>query len=269
MSTCSNCGAETMGRFCSECGASQLEVQEQTVVNAPPYPAQDLQPSQNLPTVLTAPPIINREYDVAIPVAVVVSRVEQRPEHTMAGTGAFILNQSDERPIWSGKPAPMIAIKLGVVWGAWVSFTVLLAILLGGGWFWVMFWMFCAGVSIGLYTLALTRMNYNITTQRIEVSDGLLHHQMRTYEVHELGDATIDSPFPLSFLGLSMLTIQHRNGRGAKLPPVRTFHRIPENYTPTHITVLGIPTQEARTVRDFLRETGQREASRWDKLQVR
>ena len=94
------------------------------------------------------------------------------------------------------------------------------------------------------YLLKLMTTKYCASSQRLIVEEGSLHSVNRPYELHQLGDAVIVKPLLLRIFGVSNLEI-------AK-PPVKLY---------------GL--RNAEYVRDILRQGGQMEAQRVDKIRFR
>jgi hypothetical protein len=92
--------------------------------------------------------------------------------------------------------------------------------------------------------LKLKTTKYCASSQRLIVEEGSLHSVNRPYELHELGDAVIVKPLLLRLFGVSNLEITK--------PPVKLY---------------GL--RNADYVRDLLRQGGQMEASRVDKIRFR
>jgi hypothetical protein len=95
-----------------------------------------------------------------------------------------------------------------------------------------------------VYLLKLMTTKYRASSQRLIVEEGSLHSVNRPYELHQLGDAVILKPLLLRMFGVSNLVI-------AK-PPVK---------------LVGL--RNAEYVRDILRQGGQLEAQRVDKIRFR
>jgi hypothetical protein len=94
------------------------------------------------------------------------------------------------------------------------------------------------------YILKLMTTKYSASSQRLIVEEGSLHSVNRPYELHQLGDAVIVKQFLPRFFGIANLEILK--------PPV---------------TLIGL--RNADYVRDILRQGGQMEASRVDKIRFR
>jgi hypothetical protein len=94
------------------------------------------------------------------------------------------------------------------------------------------------------YLVKLKTTKYRASSQRLIVEEGSLHSVNRPYELHQLGDAVIVKPLLLRIFGVSNLEITK--------PPVKLY---------------GL--RNADYVRDILRQGGQMEASRVDKIRFR
>lgn len=95
-----------------------------------------------------------------------------------------------------------------------------------------------------VYLLKLTTTKYCASSQRLIVEEGSLHSVNRPYELHQLGDAVIEKPLLLRMFGVANLEI-----------------------TNPRVTLLGL--RNADYVRDILRQGGQLEAQRVDKIRFR
>jgi hypothetical protein len=94
------------------------------------------------------------------------------------------------------------------------------------------------------YLLRLVTTKYSASSQRLIVEEGSLHSVNRPYELHQLGDAVIVKPLLLRMFGVANLEITN--------PPVK---------------LVGL--RNADYVRDILRQGGQLEAQRVDKIRFR
>ena len=95
-----------------------------------------------------------------------------------------------------------------------------------------------------VYLLKLKTTKYRASSQRLIVEEGSLHSVNRPYELHQLGDAVIVKPLLLRIFGVSNLVITQ---------PLVKLHGL----------------RNAEYVRDILRQGGQMEASRVDKIRFR
>jgi hypothetical protein len=95
-----------------------------------------------------------------------------------------------------------------------------------------------------IYILKLKTTRYYASSQRLIVEEGTLHSVNRPYELHQLGDAVIMKPLLLRIFDVSNLVI-----------------------TNPRVKLIGL--RNAEYVRDLLRQGGQLEASRVDKIRFR
>jgi hypothetical protein len=95
-----------------------------------------------------------------------------------------------------------------------------------------------------VYWLKLKATKYSASSQRLIVEQGFWHSVNRAYELHQLGDAVIYKPALLRLFNVSNLVI-----------------------VDPHIELYGL--RNAEYVRDVLRQSGQIEASRADKIHWR
>jgi hypothetical protein len=94
------------------------------------------------------------------------------------------------------------------------------------------------------YLVKLKTTKYYASSQRLIVEEGSLHSVNRPYELHQLGDAVIVKPLLLRLFGVSNLVI-----------------------TKPQVELYGL--RNADYVRDILRQGGQLEAQRVDKIRFR
>jgi hypothetical protein len=157
---------------------------------------------------------------------------------------AEILRSTDEEMAWEDSPSPILLIPLGVKYFAFVAGAAILSGILHSGWFWVVLWLAVGAAHIGMRYWELRSTLYRLTSQRLEITSGLLNQKTVTWEVHQLGAGEITVPLILRMVRRSTLTI-----------------------TSPHIVLSGI--REAAMVRDVLRGAGQLEGQRTDKLRWR
>ncbi len=194
-----------------------------------------------------------RQEDLAIPIEQLKSFLDDTVPHCVSMRGVFIHGKTDEQKVWSATPHPLVIMLVVFQWIPGIISAVFLLTIFKSHWIWMPLLLFVAFLHILLNAIAIRFIRYRISSQRVEITDGLLHQQIRTYEVHHLGDATIDIPWTLGLFGLSMLTMQHRYANiENQLPLVRIFGRLPNNQIPSSITLIGLPTKEARLIRDIL-----------------
>lgn len=149
------------------------------------------------------------------------------------------LHQSDEQMAWSEKPSPFLLLPLGLKYfAALCALTYFTRSIYA-----ILFLLFIAAIHAGLRFLEINGTTYRLSSQRLEVTAGLFNQTTVTYENFRLGDAVIVRPL---YLRLFQCANVHIAGA-----PTLTAIRQPE------------------VVRDIVREFGQTEASRTDKVRWR
>ena len=156
---------------------------------------------------------------------------------------AAILSPSDEQMVWQERPSPILLVGLASRYMA----VILLACLMRT-WFWAVFWLFIGAIHLGIRFYGLYTTNYALTSQRLEVTSGILNQTKVTYEVHHIENAVIVSPLILRLFGRSNLTVGLPRGGSS-------------------ITLYGI--QKADFVRDVIRGASQIEGNRTDLIRWR
>lgn len=157
-------------------------------------------------------------------------------------TGISTFDESDECTVWAEKPS--LALASGLVLR--YLFTLLLVSLLaqGIGASWI-FLVTAVGLAhIGLRLWALRTTHYRMTSQRLEITSGLLTQGTVTYELHQVGEAVIIRPLILRLVNRGNLSISS-----------------------PFIAMRGI--RNPQVVRDLMRSLGQNEAERFDKVRWR
>ncbi len=246
--TCQKCGHQGAGRFCPMCGFQMGMVVETTGaeidVIQPAVPVKQARPAQPTvaPTQVQPGGVMGQTEGVAF-----TDKVHD------------VLGQAREALVWQGSPSLALLVGLilryaflmGLAAFAFSALATapgaspipadipaLVFMVLGG--------LGCLQLVLRFFKLRATR--YRISTERIEVSTGVLSRATDTYEAHQATDIAIRRPFPISFLGASNLEIR---GKG------------------WYIRVLGVPAQHAEAIRDAVRESGRREGARPDLIQWR
>ena len=255
---CSNCHEYYIGSKCFHCGSELKGIQAEVAIT--------ISESNSLTNSSTEYSINSKD----LPVELMKSSLEDTEHHIVSMRGVSIHARTDEEKIWTGKPSPFMIMLVFCKWAPIVFISSIILALFGIPYKWAMLLVFFTFVDLVLNSLALAFMKYRLSSQRLEITDGLVHQQIRTYEVHHLADATINVPFPLGLFGISMLTIRHRYGDpDIEFPLVRIFHSLSSNYIPYDITLIGVEKEEARLVRDIIRNSGEIEGRRFDKLRIR
>jgi hypothetical protein len=157
---------------------------------------------------------------------------------------AEVMRATDEEMVWEESPSPVLLASTASKYLAAIFGAALLAGFLHTGWYWAGFCLLIGMVHVGIGCLKLRCMSYRLSSQRLEITQGVLNQKTVTWEVHQLGSSEISSPLTLRLFQRSTLVI-----------------------TNPFIELSGI--RESRRVRDFLRNTGQSEAQRVDKIRWR
>ena len=258
---CSDCDEYYVGLQCSHCGSVKQGIQPQIRITISESNSSLSQKS------------ISTEYSINskdMPVELMKSCLEDTEPHVVSNRGVLIHGQTDEQKVWSGTPSPFMIMLVAVQWIPVIFISSIVLAFLSIDFKWEVLLLFFLCVDLVLHSLALTFMKYRLSSQRLEITDGLVHQQIRTYEVHHLADVTINVPFPLGLFGICMLRIRHRYGNpDVSFPLVRIFHSFSYNKVPHDVSLIGLPKEEARLVRDIIRNSGDIEGSRFDKLRVR
>lgn len=140
---------------------------------------------------------------------------------------------------WEGQPSPATLIPLALKYTA----TLLVSLVLFRNFYLAFFWLLIGSIHVGLRYFALIRTSYRLSSQRLQVTEGMFSQTTTPYELFRLGEGLIKTPFHLSFFKVSNLYL----GNGPVL--------------------LGITNAEA--VRDMIREFGFTEGARLDKVRWR
>ena len=150
---------------------------------------------------------------------------------------------TDEYMLWEGSPSPVVLSGLAMCW--------LLGIIALGAfsahadaWAWLLVGVALAALHLGYRYLALGSTRYLLSSQRLEISTGFLIQRKVAFEVYQLGTAEIEAPLLMRMFRCGNLII-----------------------APQGITLIAIQNPEG--VRDRIRDAGQTEASRWDKMRLR
>ena len=237
---CPNCGSESSGRFCPECGHDKGTTDSPTAVSNSMTPA------------AAAPARIERSASMdptAIPVdsAAPITQLQGRFREIQAGTvtarGSRFM--TDEGMVWEDKPS--VIVITGLV--AKYVIAMVAAILLfsnlpnasGAGTF-LLLLLVVAAIHVGLRFWEIRSTKYRMTSQRLEVTAGLFNQRTVTFELHQMAAGQITRPFLLRLVKTGNLSIGALQLKAIRNPEV---------------------------VRDMLRDFGQREASRLDKIRWR
>ena len=267
MATCRNCGKTVQERFCPGCGLLGPQSDGSVDMERRILPPVTYEPD------LIVPPMqhpIRLKDEEVIPIGQLSAKLRDIRDGGVTDRGHGILEGTDEEMIWNATPSLLSVAELAAKWGLAVLIAAFVACTLRFGYIWIFIWLFVGAIQIGLNLLGLSSTRYRATTQRLELTDGMLHQQTRTYETHQLGDAVITSPFLMRFFGLSVLTVRHQYGtEDGRAHLTRIFAPPPADYIPRVITLVGLDQRECVIVRDLLRGTGQLESERTDKIRWR
>lgn len=233
MKRCWYCGHEEAGIYCRTCGKNQLRPRTRLSL---PSPTDNSAADDSARR--ARPPLDQLE---AAPIGLLRSSLRGIGDGVVTPRACEILLPSDESMVWEESPSLWVLASLiakycgalllaGPVLDAPAPVLVLIAV--------------AAAIHIACRYCELRTTVYRLSSQRLEITSGFWLRETVTYEVHKLGDASIASPPLLRSAGRSNLVIQ----------------------TPG-ITLWGI--RSASTVRDLLREAGQIEAGRVDRLRWR
>jgi uncharacterized membrane protein YdbT with pleckstrin-like domain len=101
----------------------------------------------------------------------------------------------DERTLWEGHPSHLKDLGFHLV--AWALFV---------------------GIPFSLWRYLETRFcRYEVTSERIRVTRGVLSRRMDELELYRVKDTTIDQPFFLRLFGLAHLIVQTSDASDARV----------------------------------------------------
>jgi hypothetical protein len=236
---CANCGMESDGKFCPRCGIDKEN---------PPVRAQgshiivpnsaSIQPSQPAPRQLG-------NMNVTAPIGQMQGRFREMEAGSVSSRGGRLV--TDEGMVWEEKPNPIILA--GLVFKYFVALIIILFLfgnvtgLQDAGTI-LLLWFVVAVVHIGLRFWEIRSTKYRMTSQRLEVTAGMFNQRTVAYELYQMAPAVITRPLLLRLVKTGNLTI-----------------------SPPFIVLRAIRNPEV--VRDLIRDFGQSEASRMDKIRWR
>jgi len=235
---CANCGMESDGRFCPRCGIDKEN---------PPVPAggshiivpnsASIQPSQAQPRQLG-------NMNVTAPIGQMQGRFREMEAGSVSSRGGRLV--TDEGMVWEEKPNPIILA--GLVFKYFVALIVILFLYANvpsqGEGSTLLLWLVIAVGHIGLRFWEIRSTKYRMTSQRLEVTAGMFNQRTIAYELFQMAPAVITRPLLLRLVKTGNLTI-----------------------SPPFIVLRAIRNPEV--VRDLIRDFGQTEASRMDKIRWR
>jgi hypothetical protein len=163
-------------------------------MNLPPggaitVPAQPLPPGYVRPAATPAPTMGETDNN----------RFTENAERILRGTG--------ERIAWQGKPSPVFLVPRMAVWSVVLLFAIFWAASIGAGWGWVLFWTCFAAIHLGIRYLEWHNTLYRVTSQRLEVTQGVFVQKTDTVNLVEIRQVRIERRFPWNFLGLGDLIV--------------------------------------------------------------
>lgn len=221
MEQCTNCGAEFSGKFCAECGTAKSTVAVENIM-----------PPQGRET-------------ISVHALAGESKIQEIGEGRITSGAAKVFAGDDEEMVWQESPSPLLMAGLVIKYSIFLFLIALLS-LASRSTGWLVMWTFVAGIHLTIRFLQLRSIKYLLSSQRLQITSGLLKQVTIAYEVHYMGEALIESPLLLRVFGRSNLNVSHRGGV---------------------VTLFAI--QQAEGVRDMIRNAGVIEGSRFDKMRVR
>lgn len=231
MAFCGKCGNQASGQFCSHCG-NTLTLAVQPV-------------QQALPQIINHP-VIDHPVQAAGSVQSLQSSLHGIGQGNITNRANLIQRTNDESMVWEEKPS------LALLGGKIVKYFIVAAVVLWIasnfppqtlGYWPAIFFLFLV-LRFGYHFLNLRSTRYRMSSQRLVIDHGVFTRVSVPYELHLLGNSVVQSTFLLRMFGRGTLVIAG-----------------------TGITLRGIRNPEA--VRDLLRNAGQWEASRMDKIRWR
>jgi Bacterial PH domain len=237
---CQNCGSESSGRFCPECGhdkgASDSAITASaSMTSAAAAPARIERAASMDPTAIPV--------DSSVPIAQLQGRFKEIQAGTVTARGSRFM--TDEGMVWEDKPSVILITGLvakyliAMVATLWLFSNIPNSS--GAGTFLLLLFVVGA-IHVGLRFWEIHSTKYRMTSQRLEVTAGLFNQRTVTYELHQMGAGQITRPFLLRLVKTGNLSLGALQLKAIRNPEV---------------------------VRDMLRDFGQREASRLDKIRWR
>jgi len=237
---CQNCGSESSGRFCPDCGhdkgaADSPAPVSTSITPAAAAPARIERAASMDPTTIPV--------DSAAPITQLQGRFREMQAGTVTARGSRLM--TDEGMVWEEQPSVILIASLIAKYLIAMVATVWLFSIVpnanGGGTF-LLLLMGVAAIHVGLRFWEIRSTKYRMTSQRLEVTAGLFNQRTVTYELHQMAAGQITGPFLLRLVKTGNLSIGPLQLKAIRNPEV---------------------------VRDMLRDFGQREASRLDKIRWR
>lgn len=240
---CENCGLESPGRFRPQCGHDK-----DAQAGSPAGVSAAISPAGITPVMTERSPHLDHEAipaDSAAPIEQLQGRFhEMDPGMVTARGGRWM---TDEGMVWEDKPSLILLTGLVVKY----LLVAILAVFLfsnipqfqGEGTL-LLVLLVVAAIHIGLRFWELRAIKYRMSSQRLEITAGLFNQCTTTFELYQLPAGQITRPLLLRLVKAGNLFIPS--------PPIQ---------------LRAIRNPEV--VRDMLRDFGQKEASRMDKIRWR
>jgi hypothetical protein len=237
---CQNCGSESSGRFCPDCGHDK-GASDSPITTAPSITSAAAAPARIERAASMDPTTI--PVDSAAPITELQGRFREIQAGTVTARGSRFM--TDEGMVWEDKPSVILVAGLvakyaiAMIATVWLFSNVPQAT--GAGTF-LLLLLVVGAIHVGLRFWEIRSTKYRMTSQRLEVTAGLFNQKTVTYELHQMPAGQIARPFLLRLVKTGNLSIGGIQLKGIRNPEV---------------------------VRDMLRDFGQREASRLDKIRWR
>jgi hypothetical protein len=183
--------------------------------------------------------------DSAAPITQLQGRFREMEAGTVTARGGRLA--TDEGMVWEEKPS--LILLAGLI-GKYLVAIVLAAMFFNnvagaqGGAQFLLLLLVVAAIHIGLRFWEIRSTKYRMTSQRLEITAGLFNQKTATFELYQMAAGQITRPLLLRLVKTGNLFIPS--------PPIQ---------------LKAIRNPEV--VRDMLRDFGQREASRMDKIRWR
>jgi hypothetical protein len=238
METRWKCGLEEAGRYCVQCGANKEDA----------GPVGHLVPRMARGgTAVLAPPAkmagLQGRGGAGTSVETIGGAMQEIGQGQVTPHVNQILVFDCEAMVWEDSPSMALLAGLLIKYGVLLSAVWCAAMVFDGVRYWLLLCVLAA-IHVGIRAGQIRCTRYRMTTQRLEVRSGLCNRTSVPYEIHRLSDAVISSSLLLRVFGRENLTI---------LSPA--------------ICLTGI--RNAEVVRDLLRNAGQIEATRLEKVRWR
>ncbi len=162
---------------------------------------------------------------------------------TVTGGGASAVSNTDERIIWGDKPSLALLFGLVIKYALVLMISLYITVSFPNSNF-IPYVLALAVVHIGLRAWGLYSTSYRLSSQRLEVTAGLFSQATVAYELHLMGNSQIHRSLILRMIQRGDLHLSNPN-----------------------LVLRAISKPEA--VRDLIRNLGQREAQRMDKIRWR